>query len=108
MVFVRKVPGWPGSTKVQLAERGAGRDVVLEHLGRARSEAALAVLVAEARRRLRPGQEVLDFYLGEAEAISRSGVITVHEKTWRAVWAYSRKRAVRDPGPVQSREFGVA
>lgn len=30
MVFVRKVPGRSGATKVQVAERRAGRDVVLE------------------------------------------------------------------------------
>ena len=60
MVFVRRVPGRSGSTKVQLAERRAGRDVVVEHVGTARSEAELAVLMAEARRRLRPGQQSLD------------------------------------------------
>ena len=49
MVFVRKVPGRSGSTKVQVAERRAGRDVVLEHVGTARSEAELAVLMARAR-----------------------------------------------------------
>lgn len=76
MVFVRKVPGRSGSTKVQVAERRAGRDVVLEHVGTARSEAELAVLMAEARRRLRPGQEVLDLPLPEHPADGRAGVIT--------------------------------
>ena len=33
MVFVHRVPGRSGSTKVQLAERRAGRDVVLDHVG---------------------------------------------------------------------------
>jgi hypothetical protein len=60
VVFVRKSPGRSGSTKLQLAERRAGRDVVLEHVGTARGEAELAVLMAEARRRLRPGQDALD------------------------------------------------
>lgn len=60
MVFVRKSPGRPGSTKVQIAERRAGRDVVLEHVGTARGEGELAVLLAEARRRLRPGQGAFD------------------------------------------------
>ena len=60
MVFVRKSPGRSGSTKVQIAERRAGRDVVLEHVGTARSEGELAVLLAEARRRLRPGQDALE------------------------------------------------
>ena len=60
MVFVRKAPGRSGSTKVQLAERHDGRDVVLEHVGTARDEAELAVLMAVARRRMHEGQEVLD------------------------------------------------
>ena len=60
MVFVRKVPGRSGSTKVQLAERRDGRDVVLEHVGTARDEAGLAVLMAVARRRMYEGQEALD------------------------------------------------
>jgi hypothetical protein len=76
VVFVRKVPGRSGSTKVQVAERRAGRDVVLEHVGTARSEAELAVLVAEASRRLRPGQESLHLEVDGAPVMSRSGVIT--------------------------------
>jgi|GEM_PF-2680601 hypothetical protein len=76
VVFVRKVPGRPGSTKVQLAERRAGRDVVLAHIGTARSEAELAVLVAEAQRRLRPGQQSLDLGLHQAPTSTRTGVIT--------------------------------
>ncbi len=60
MVFVRKVPGRSGSIKVQLAERRGGRDVVVEHIGTARSDAELAILVAQARRRQHEGQEALD------------------------------------------------
>lgn len=58
MVFVRRVPGRSGSIKVQLAERRDGRDVVVEHVGTARTEAELAILVARARRREHEGQEV--------------------------------------------------
>ena len=79
VVFVRKSPGRTGSTKVQIAERRAGRDVVLEHVGTARSEGELAVLMAEARRRLRPGQEAFDLDgVGmEQEGLpQRPGVIT--------------------------------
>ncbi len=57
---MRKAQGRSGSTKVQLAERRDGRDVVLEHVGTARTEAELAVLMAQARRRLHDGQETLD------------------------------------------------
>ena len=60
MVFVRKAPGRSGATKVQLAERREGRDVVLDHVGTARDEAELAVLMAVARRRMHEGQEALD------------------------------------------------
>lgn len=80
MVFVRKSPSRSGSTKVQIAERRAGRDVVLEHVGTARGDAELAVLMGEGRRRLRPGQDVLD--IGgmdgdDAEGVAeRPGVIT--------------------------------
>ena len=72
VVFVRKSPGRSGSTKVQIAERRGGRDVVLEHVGTARGEAELAVLLAEARRRLRPGQDTLD--LGEAVVEQATGL----------------------------------
>ena len=89
MVFVRKVPGRSGATKVQVAERRAGRDVVLETVGTARSEAELAVLLAEARRRLRPGQEALDLGLGGEPTQSRSGVITSkrHAVIWEVLTA---------------------
>ena len=89
MVFVRKVPGRSGSTKVQVAERRAGRDVVLEHVGTARSEAELAVLMAEARRRLRPGQDALDLPFPEQPGEARSGVITSKRSTllWRVLSA---------------------
>lgn len=80
MVFVRKSPGRSGSTKVQIAERRAGRDVVVEHIGTARGEAELAVLMAEARRRLRPGQDAFDLGIAGLEEAGglpkRAGVIT--------------------------------
>ncbi|WP_157610639.1 hypothetical protein [Terrabacter sp. Soil810] len=80
MVFVRKSPGRSGSTKVQIAEGRAGRDVVLEHVGTAHGEAELAVLSAEAKRRLRPGQDTFELDglgLDEAEGSpARPGVIT--------------------------------
>lgn len=79
MVFVRRSAGRAGSTKIQIAERRAGRDVVLEHVGTARTDAELAVLMAVARRRLHEGQEVLDLGLGGVEdggVPARPGVIT--------------------------------
>lgn len=63
---------------MQIAERRDGRNHILEHVGTARSDAELAVLMAEARRRLRPGQATLDLALGDEDSreSSRSGVIT--------------------------------
>lgn len=65
--------------KVQLAERRFGRDVVLEHVGTARSDAELAVLLAQARRRLHEGQGTLDLDgvgLDDEGVAERPGVIT--------------------------------
>lgn len=79
MVFVRRSPGRSGSTKVQIAERRDGRDVVLAHVGTARTEAELAVLMAAARRRLDEGQETLDLEIVgfEDEGVPlRPGLIT--------------------------------
>ena len=79
MVFVRKSPGRSGSTKVQIAERGDGRDVVIEHVGTARTGAELRVLMTQARRRLHEGQETLDLEIVglEDEGVpQRPGLIT--------------------------------
>ena len=79
MVFIRKSAGRSGATKVQIAERRGGRNHILEHVGTARSEAELAVLMAEARRRLRPGQESLELDgagLAGRRVARTSGVIT--------------------------------
>lgn len=75
MVFIRK-SARSGATKVQIAERRGGRNHILEHVGTARAEAELAVLMAEAGRRLRPGQESLDLEVAGMAERGRSGVIT--------------------------------
>jgi hypothetical protein len=54
VVFVRKSPGRSGTTKVQIAERRDGRDVVLEHVGTAHDEAELSALMTVARAKLYP------------------------------------------------------
>ena len=61
---------------MQVAERRDGRNHILEHVGTARLEAELAVLVAEAHRRMRPGQEALDLGIEGAADPSRPGLIT--------------------------------
>ncbi|MDP9824195.1 hypothetical protein J2S59_004004 [Nocardioides massiliensis] len=96
MVFVRKAQGRSGSTKVQLAERHDGRDVVLEHVGTARTDAELAVLMAQARRRLHEGQEALDLDgvgLEDEGVPQRPGLITSKRSAllWQVLTeAYSR------------------
>ena len=64
MAFVRKVKTASGATAVQIAERVAGRDRVLEHLGSAHTDAELSALLAAARNRLHPGQGELDLAQG--------------------------------------------
>lgn len=45
MVFVRRVRTASGATAVQIAARRGGRDVVLEHLGSARTDGELSALL---------------------------------------------------------------
>lgn len=93
MVFVRKSAGRSGATKVQIAERRDGRNHILEHVGTARSEAELAALMAEARRRILPGQGSLDLDVDDADGTTRPGVITGKASTilWRVLThAYAR------------------
>lgn len=74
MVFVRKVRTASGATAVQVAERRAGRDVVLEHLRSAQTPGDLAALLEVARARVHPGQGGLD--LGQAPVSAGRAVIT--------------------------------
>jgi hypothetical protein len=87
VVFIRKSAGRSGATKVQIAERRGGRNHILEHVGTARSEAELAVLLAEARRRLRPGQDAFDLKVAGMQDEGRPGVITGKRSAvlWRAL-----------------------
>lgn len=61
---------------MQLAERKAGRDRVLEHLGSAHTDAELAALMHLGRERLYPGQGMLDVPVGPREAVPGSAVVT--------------------------------
>jgi hypothetical protein len=62
--FVRKVKTASGATAVQIVEKRAGVRRIVEHVGSARDEVELAVLVQVARDRLHAGQQVLDLGLG--------------------------------------------
>ena len=94
MVFVRKSPGRAGATKVQIAERRDGRDVVLEHVGTAHDDAELSALMTVARGKLYPGQGQLDLAVESADGPAPgNGMIT--GKTSAVLWrvltsAYTR------------------
>lgn len=75
MVFIRKVRTASGATAVQIAERVAGRDKVLEHVGSAHSGAELAGLIAQAEERIRPGQQQLPLDFG-VEPPSKSVIVS--------------------------------
>lgn len=95
VVFVRKSPGRAGATKVQIAERRDGRDVVLEHVGTAHDDAELDALVAVARGKLYPGQGRLDLSIGSPDASAAQAMIT--GKASAILWqvladAYARLR----------------
>jgi transposase len=64
VVFLRKVKTASGATAVQIARRENRRDVVVEHLGSAHSDAELAALMQVGRRKIEEGQGVLDLGLG--------------------------------------------
>ena len=74
MVFLRKVKTASGATAVQIARREGRRDVVVEHLGSAHTDAELAVLVRAGRAKLQEGQGELDLGMRPA-ADDRVGVI---------------------------------
>ncbi|MDT0201848.1 hypothetical protein [Nocardioides sp. AE5] len=72
MVFVRKVKTASGATAVQIARKVDRRNVVMEHLGSAHSDAEVAALVAAARAKIEAGQSELDLGLGSAPRPSRA------------------------------------
>ena len=80
MVFLRKVPTASGATAVQIARRENRRDVVLEHLGSAHTDAELAALMQVGRRKLEEGQGVLDLDLAPEED---PGVAVVQQQASR-------------------------
>ena len=91
MAYVRKVKTASGATAVQIAERVAGRDRVLEHLGSAHTDAELSALLATARSRLHPGQGELDLSAGRVP--TGHAVITGkrHALLWQVLTgAYAR------------------
>ncbi len=64
--FVRRVRTASGAVAVQVVTRQGRAVISVDHVGSARTDAELALLLAAAGERLRPGQEALD--LGDVEA----------------------------------------
>ena len=58
--FVRKVRTASGAVAVQVVTRRSRQVEQVEHVGSAHTDAELALLLAAARERLSPGQDVLD------------------------------------------------
>lgn len=61
MAYVRKVRTASGAVAVQVARKDAGRVVVLTHVGSARTDAELGILLEQARRIVAGDQEGFDF-----------------------------------------------
>ena len=60
-MFVRKVRTASGAVAVQVMRKAGRRDVVVEHVGSAHTDAELGVLLERARRIATGDQDVLDF-----------------------------------------------
>lgn len=74
MAFVRKVRTASGATAVQIVRKEQRRNVVVEHLGSAHSDAELAALMLAARAKIEAGQDELDLDLGGVSAPRRAVV----------------------------------
>lgn len=72
-MFVRKVKTASGAIAVQIVRRENRRDVVIEHLGSAHTDAEIGALVQVWRRKIEDGQGVLD--LGPEPAQDRGEAI---------------------------------
>jgi hypothetical protein len=71
VVFIRRVRTASGATAVQIAEYVGGRQRIVAHVGSARSQAELGVLVARARALLEPpGQDALDLGVEPTPAVT--------------------------------------
>ncbi|MFC5317583.1 MULTISPECIES: IS1634 family transposase [Brachybacterium] len=89
MAFLRKVTTASGATAVQIAERKNRRDVVLEHLGSARTEAELAALMSVGRDKIHAGQLALDldFSQDPQSAVVDSKHSRLLVETLRSAWS---------------------
>ncbi|MDY3679671.1 MAG: IS1634 family transposase [Actinomyces urogenitalis] len=91
-MFVRKVKTSSGATAVQVAQREAGRDKIIKHIGSAHTPDELALLVLEAKKHIQGGQLAFDLDdlagtgIGSAVAESHASRLLwqVLEDAWQA------------------------
>ncbi len=82
-MFVRKVRTASGAVAVQVMRKAGRRDVVVEHVGSAHTDAELGILLERARRIATGDQDVLDFEVSaRAQRVAdvadwRSGTLTL-------------------------------
>lgn len=82
-MFVRKVRTASGAVAVQVMRKAGRRDVVVEHVGSAHTDAELGILLERARRIATGDQDVLDFEVAaRAQRVAdvadwRSGTLTL-------------------------------
>lgn len=98
MVFLRKVSTASEATAVQIADRRNRRDVVLEHLGAAHTEAELSGLMQAGRERIDAGQGILD--LGTATLTSPATITSKQSRllleTLQSAWTALGFTAIGD------------
>jgi len=87
--FVRKVRTASGAVAVQVVTRRGRQVERVEHVGSAHTDAELALLLAAARERLSPGQDVLD--LGDLPVVP-ARMDEVADWTANRSWLCSRRR----------------
>jgi hypothetical protein len=74
VAYVRKVRTASGAVAVQVARKDAGKVVIIEHLGSARTDAELGILLQRARKLIDALQEVLD--LEVARRVARLATVS--------------------------------
>jgi hypothetical protein len=93
--FVRRVRTASGAVAVQVVTRQGRAVIGVDHLGSARTDAELALLLAAAHERLWPGQDALDLGDVEAAPASLSDIAD-----WTSTGARALLQAPGSRGPV--------
>jgi hypothetical protein len=79
VAYVRKVRTASGAVAVQVARKDAGRVVVLTHVGSARTDAELGILLEQARRIVTGDRDVFDFEVS-SRAVQLGEVADYHRE----------------------------